>query len=184
MENEPHKTKRKYSEIIASIFTLNGLVLFLGDRRWFPDFYNPKFMAMMAFISAFLIILPRLIYKAKDNHEKQRLLNLLEISLIIVLALGGLGGLGLFRLYDIGFAYDKFIHFLIPFIFTIVICRFGSQWYRWSFKKSVILGATLVFMGGIAWEIFEFVADTTIGTQMRGYYGEFIAKAIKVTRLN
>jgi hypothetical protein len=176
MENEPRKTKKKYSEIIASIFALNGLVLFLGDQEWFPDFYNPKFMAMIAFISAFLIILPRLIYKTKGDPKKQRLLNFLEINLIIVLALSGIGGLGLYRLSEAGFAYDKFIHFLVPFIFTIVAYYFGSQWYGWSFKKSIILGAILVFMGGIIWESFEFLADTFLKTQMRGYYGESIAR--------
>ncbi|HUT96246.1 MAG TPA: hypothetical protein VMW82_01615 [Candidatus Paceibacterota bacterium] len=176
MENETRKTKKRYGEITASIFTLNGLVLFFGNRTWFPDFYNPKFMAMAAFASAFLIILPRLIYKVKDDPKKQQSLNLLEVSLIIGLGLSGLGGLGLFRLSEAGFEYDKLIHFLVPFIFTIVICYFGSQWYGWSFKKSVILGASLVFIGGIIWEIFEFLADTLLGTQMRGYYGEFIVK--------
>ena len=176
MESEPRKTKKRYSEITASIFTFNGLVLFFGDRTWFPDFYNPKFMAMAAFVSAFLIILPRLIYKAKGDPKKQQLLNLLEVSLIIGLGLSGLGGLGLFRLSGAGFEYDKLIHFFIPFIYTVVICCFGSQWYGWSFKKSVVLGATLIFMGGIVWEIFEFLADTLFGTQMRGYYGQYIAK--------
>lgn len=176
MESEPRKTKKRYSEITASIFTLNGLVLFFGDRTWFPDFYNPKFMAMAAFVSAFLIILPPLIYKTRNDLKKQQLLNFLQISLIIVLVLNCLGALGLFQLYKTGFEYDKFIHFLVSFISMVVICCFGLQWYEWGFKKSVVLAIILVFIGGIVWELFEFLGDTFLGTQMHGHYGEFIVK--------
>jgi len=176
MRNGLQKIKKRFGEIIAIIFALSGLILFFGNRKWFPDFYNPKFMAVMAFISAFLIILPCLIFKAKNDFKKQQLLNFTQLSLIIILTLSGLGGLGLFKIYKTGFEYDKLLHFFVPFISMIVISRFGLQWYEWSFKKSVVLAVILVLIGGIVWELFEFAMDYFFKTQMLGQYGESIIK--------
>ncbi len=168
--------KRKIDEIIAEIFAIAGLILFFGKREWFPDFYNPKFMAVMAFLSSFLIFLPRLFFKTSDDAEKQKSLNFLQTGLVIILLLNGLGSLGFFQMYKIGFEYDKFLHFVVPFVSTTVIGRFGFQWYGWSFKKSVILAASIVLLGGFIWEFFEFFGDYFLKTQMLGYYGKFIVK--------
>jgi hypothetical protein len=168
--------RRKTNEIIAAIFVIAGLILFFGNREWFPDFYNPKFMAVMAFLSSFLIFLPRLIFRTNGDFEKQRELNFLQTVLAAILLLNGLGSLGLFQLYKIGFEYDKLLHFVVPFISVITIGRFGFRRYGWNFKKSIVLAASIVFLGGLIWELFEYFGDYFFETQMLGYYGEFIVK--------
>lgn len=175
IKNEPYR-KKGFREIVVGIFILVGLILFFGNQEWFPDFYNPKFMAVIAFISAFLIVLPRLIFKTNNDFKKQQSLNFLQAGLIIILTLNGLGALGFFQLYKIGFGYDKLLHFITPFIFMIVFSHFGFQWYEWSLKKSVVSAAILVFMGGFVWELFEFLGDTIFGTQMLGQYGVSVLK--------
>lgn len=175
-ENNILKKNGRFVKIAIGIFVFVGLILFLGRKEWFPDFYNPKFMAMMAFISAFLIVLPRLIFKTNNDLKKQQSLNFLQAGLIIILALNGLGALGLFQLYRVGIQYDKLVHFIGPFIFIIIVSRFGFQWYKWSLKKSIILAAILVFIGGFIWELFEFFMDYLFRTQMLGQYGEFAFK--------
>ena len=113
--------------------------------------------------------------KPKDLEQK-KILDLIQISMVAGLSLSTLGGLGLFKLYKFGFQYDKFLHFLNSFIFTIIIAKLYEQWRRFSFKKSIILSIIIIFFVGAIWEIYELVADTLFKTQMLGQYGEFITK--------
>lgn len=166
---------KKISKIIALVFVIGGFVLILGKRAWFPDFYNPIYNGAMAFVSAFLIVLPRLIFKSKDL-EQEKILNLIQASAFITLSLSALGGLGLFQLYKYGFQYDKLVHFVDSFIFTIVIINLFHQWHKMSFKKSIILSIIIVFLAGIAWELYEFLADVLFGTQTLGFYGQYIVE--------
>ncbi len=167
---------KKISKIIAFIFVIAGLVFILGKRVWFPEFYRPQFMGTIAFISAFLIVLPNLIFKFPDDPLKQKTLNFFQNVLVVSLLLNGLGGLGLFQLYKIGFEYDKLLHLIVPFLSVMALSRFGFDWYKWSFKKSIIISAILVVFGGFLWELFEFFGDRFFKTEMLGYYGKFIAE--------
>ncbi|MDO8443282.1 MAG: DUF2238 domain-containing protein [bacterium] len=166
---------KKISKIIALVFVIGGFVLILGKRAWFPDFYNPIYNGIMAFVSTFLIILPRLIFKPKDS-EQEKILDLVQAGALIVLSLSALGGLGLFQLYKFGFQYDKLVHFVASAIFTIAAMKLCQQWYKMSFKKSIILSIIIIFLAGIAWELYEFLADVLFGTQMFGVYGQYIIK--------
>ncbi|MDP1629035.1 MAG: DUF2238 domain-containing protein [bacterium] len=163
---------KEISKIIAVIFIIAGFILFFGKRGWFPDFYNPEFMGVVAFISAFLIISPRLIFKAADSGQ-QKILNLLQGSIVAGLSLNGLGALGLYRA---DFGYDKILHFFVPLLFTIVIANFCRQWYKLTFKKSIILSMIIIFLAGLFWEFFEFFCDNLFNTKMLGYCGEFIVE--------
>ena len=178
---------KKASKFIAAVFIIAGLILIFGKREWFPEFYRPQFMGIIAFVSALLIILPRFIFSARggsafsgkpssEELNKQKSLNLLQAVLVVGLALNSLGALGLFQLYKIGFEYDKLIHFVVPFLSVIAFSRFGLDWYGWSFGKSIILAAVLVILGGFLWELFEFFGDRLFKTEMSGYYGKFIIK--------
>lgn len=171
------KNIQKISKITAIVFVIAGLVLILGKQEWFPEFYRPQFMGIIAFISAFLIVLPRFIFEpSSEELNKQKSLNLLQAVLVVGLVLNSLGALGLFQLYKIGFEYDKLLHFIVPFLSVIVFNRFGLDWYGWSFGKSIILSTVLVILGGFLWEFFEFFGDNLLKTEMSGYYGKFIVK--------
>ena len=168
---------KRTNKFIAAVFIIAGLILIFGKREWFPEFYRPQFMGIIAFVSALLIILPRFIFKpSSEELNKQKSLNLLQAVLVVGLALNSLGALGLFQLYKIGFEYDKLIHFVVPFLSVIAFSRFGLDWYGWSFGKSIILAAVLVIFGGFFWELFEFFGDKLLKTEMSGYYGKFIIK--------
>jgi len=167
---------KKASKFIAAVFIIAGLILIFGKREWFPEFYRPQFMGIIAFVSAFLIVLPSLIFQFPDDSLKQKTLIFFQNVLVVGLALNSLGALGLFQLYKIGFEYDKLIHFIVPFLSVMAFSRFGINWYGWSFKKSIILSVVLVILGGFLWELFEFFGDRLFKTEMSGYYGKFIVK--------
>ena len=167
---------KKAIKFTVAIFVIAGLILIFGKREWFPEFYRPQFMGVMAFISAFLIILPSLIFKFPDDPLKQKTLKFFQNVLITALLLNGLGALGFYNFYKIGLEYDKLLHFITPFLSVMALGRFGFNWYEWNFKKSIILSAVLVIIGGFLWELFQFLGDTFFKTQMMGYYGKFIIK--------
>ena len=168
---------KRTNKFIAAVFIIAGLILIFGKREWFPEFYRPQFMGIIAFVSALLIILPRFIFKpSSEELNKQKSLNIFQAVLVAGLVLNSLGALGLFQFYKIGFEYDKLIHFVVPFLSVIAFSRFGLDWYGWSFGKSIILAAVLVIFGGFFWELFEFFGDKLLKTEMSGYYGKFIIK--------
>ncbi len=178
---------KRTNKFIAAVFIIAGLILIFGKREWFPEFYRPQFMGIIAFVSALLIILPRFIFSARggsafsgkpssEELNKQKSLNIFQAVLVAGLVLNSLGALGLFQFYKIGFEYDKLIHFVVPFLSVIAFSRFGLDWYGWSFGKSIILAAVLVILGGFLWELFEFFGDRLFKTEMSGYYGKFIIK--------
>ena len=166
---------KKISKIIAFIFIIVGLFLILGKRAWFPDFYNPIFMGVMALVAAFLIFSLRLILRP-GNPEQEKILDLIQISLVAGLSFNALGALGLFQLYKFGFQYDKLLHFLNSFVFAIVFAKSYEQWRKVGFKKSIILSIIIIFLIGTIWELYELAGDTWFKTQMLGQYGEFVTE--------
>jgi len=164
---------KKIARIVSVLFVVGGLALLFGQRAWFPDFYNPIFMGLMGFVSAFLVCLPRLFLKPK-NTEQEKVVDMIQAGITFGLVLGALGALGFFQLYEIGIQYDKIVHFLNSFIFTIVLTRSLQGWRNYDFKKSLSWSILIVFLGGIVWEGYELFGDTLFGTQMLGHYGEFI----------
>lgn len=167
---------KKMGKFTTAIFAVAGLILIFGRQEWFPVFYRPQFMGMMALFSALLIILPNLIFKPLNDSLKQKVLENFNRVLIVILLLNGLGALGFFQLYKVGFEYDKFLHFAVSFLSIIIIADFCHKWYKFTFLKSLVSAAALVIIGGFLWEFFEFFGDRFFKTEMLGYYGKFIAK--------
>lgn len=178
--------KLRFLKVSIWMFLIGGFVLFVGDKKWFPDFYDPKFFGIGSLLSVFAIILPWLVFKffGKDEDfldagKKESLLNF-QIALSVSLMLNGAGALGLFQLYKIGFEYDKLVHFAVAFIATIALSYFLFRWYNLDFKKSVILSAMLLIFAGLAWELFEFLTDLIVGTKTFGIYGMDIERDTKL----
>jgi len=168
-------TKQKFLNIFIWAFLIAGLILILGKKDWFPDFYSPKFFGLFSFVSAFLIILPSLIFRADESVKKEALLNL-RIVMAVSLLLNGLGSLGLFQLYKFGFEYDKVIHFGIALMLVIPLSSFIFYWYGLNFKKSVFMAVMIMISAGFVWELLEYFADLIFGTKTFGVYGTEVIK--------
>jgi hypothetical protein len=166
--------RQRFIQLAIAIYIISGLTLLLGERSWFPNFYNPGFMGTLALASAAAIILPKLVFEKSDDLNKREAL--LNFQVTISLLLNGAGGLGLYQLYQHGFEYDKLMHFLVPAMFTASGARFISIWFGTKIEKALLLSAILVISGSLAWEVFEFLSDWYIGTQTLGFYGEEITK--------
>lgn len=167
--------KEKFIRLAIISYIIAGLILIFGKIEWLPDFYNPRFMGAMSFISAFLIFLPRIFFRPLET-EKQKSLSRFQTTIAISLLINGAGGLGLFRLYEAGFEYDKLVHFLVPLILTASFARFHSQWYSVPVKKSLFLAVIIILLGGVLWEGWEIFADWLFNTRTLGYYGNNITQ--------
>lgn len=150
--------------------------MIFGEVEWFPDFYNPQFMGAMGLLSAILIVFPSFVFVPSLMDKKQKALNFLQNVLVVSLLLSAAGALGLFQLYKVGFEYDKFLHFMISALFIISITYFNYHWYEIGFKNSLVKAVILVVVCGFLWELFELFGDKNFGTQMLGYYGEFVSE--------
>ncbi len=171
--------KARFLKISIWLFLIAGFVLLVGDKKWFPDFYDPEFFALGSLASAFAILLPAFIFHSNDQKKKESLLNF-QIALSASLMLNGAGALGLFQLYKIGFEYDKLVHFAVAFTATMALSYFLFRWHDLDFKKSVILSAMLLIFAGFVWELFEFLTDLILGTKTFGIYGMDIERDTKL----
>ncbi|MBI5401710.1 DUF2238 domain-containing protein [Candidatus Wolfebacteria bacterium] len=162
---------RKFINFSITIFIVAGLLLFIGKKNWFPGFYNPDFMSAMSFIAVLIIILPSFLFKA-ENSNKQKVVVKIQNTLAATLILNGIGSLGGFKLYLIGFEYDKLVHFLVSFILFFGLVDFISDWKEISYKKAIIISIIIIFSIGVAWEILEFLFDFFFKTQTLGVYGK------------
>ncbi len=171
------KVKKLFLCFSATMFLAGGIILIFAEPALFPDFYEPKFFGIFSIIWAFLIILPGLIFNAAGAGEEKRK-SLLDFRLAIAVSffLGAAGSLGLYRLHEFGFEYDKLIHFIIGLIAVLAGARFIRLWFGVSFKKSLFWAAGLVVLGGFAWELGEFALDAALGTKTLGIYGKFIVR--------
>lgn len=167
-----HKHFLRFTSILL---VLVGLVLLLGPKEWFPDFYQPIFMGVIALISPILIYLPKLILK-KSTSKKRNLI--LEMRTVIAFSLiVNIGGeLGLFQLYRYGFAYDKFAHFIVSMLFAFILGESLKAWENFSLKKLILVVLGIVFASGLVWEFFEASADFLFKTQEWGVYGDHLVR--------
>ncbi|MBI4920056.1 hypothetical protein HY838_02105 [Candidatus Azambacteria bacterium] len=167
--------KKKFINFTIAVFLVFGLVLIFGKREWFPDFYNPHFMGIASFMSALAVILPKFIFRSKDFKKQEAVLNLQAIFSAALL-LNGTGSLGLYKLYLVGFEYDKAVHFLVPFFLFIAITNFAGDWYGLNSQKILVFSGIFILIGGFIWEFLEAIADIFLKTQTMGFYGQEIIK--------
>lgn len=163
--------RERFIQFAIAIYVIGGLILLFGNRDWFPDFYHPVSLGILSLLSPVLIFLPSLIFKTSDPR-KRHAVKKLQIVLAAGLLLNAAGGLGLYRLYLVGFQYDKLMHFAVPLMWTLGIAEFRHQWIGEKFAKSLRWAAVLVLLGGIAWELREALTDWLFATQSWGEYGK------------
>ena len=161
----------KFSSLLLVII---GLILLLGPKDWFPIFYSPVFMGVVALVSPILIYLPKLFLKRSTPQKRSLILQMRSViafSLIVNFA----GELGLFQLYRYGFEYDKFSHFIVSMLFAFILSEALREWEHLPLKKIIWLTLAIVFSFGILWEVFEATSDFLFKTQEWGVYGKYLA---------
>lgn len=157
----------------AYFLIILALVLFFGKKDWWPSFYAPNFYGWAFIVSVFLIILPKLIFKAKDKCQRETLI-LLRAVLALILILNALGEIYFYQLFKYGIHYDKIIHFANSFMFFAVFTAFIISWYGVPLPKAVIVSVILVLISGFLWEAFEFSVDWLFKTKEFGINGQFV----------
>lgn len=166
-----HKNFLKFS---SATLVIIGLILLLGPKNWFPNFYSPVFMGVIALISPFLIYLPKFILK-KSTPQKRNLIIEMRSVITFSLLVNFAGELGLFQLYKYGFEYDKFAHFIVSMAFAFILGESLREWKPLHSKKLVLAVFLIVVSSGIVWEIFEASSDYLFKTQEWGVYGKHLA---------
>lgn len=167
--------QRKFHFITSVLFAFLGLGVFLMPREWLPStITHASFYAFLLFLSAALVYLPPLVIRNRRTPQKERLVGNMQTALAFSLLLNNAGEFGLYGLYQHGFEYDKFCHFLVPMIFAFILAESLRAWEHFSRWKIVWLTLGIVFIGGIVWEIFEFGSDFLLQTKIWGVYGQSV----------
>jgi hypothetical protein len=164
------KTFLKFS---STLLVLIGLFLLVAPSEWFPDFYNPIFMGVLALISPILIYLPRFILTRSTPQKRKLILDMRSI-IAFALLVNFAGELGLFQLYRYGFEYDKFAHFIVCMAFAFILGESLREWEHLHAKKLVVIVFLVVFASGVVWEGLEASSDFLFKTQEWGVYGEHL----------
>lgn len=164
----------KFIKVSVIFIAVISLILLIGNKDWFPNFYNPIFMGIMGIASVFIILSPRLVLNPVGDDHKKKSIDFVQDALSLILVLSSAGGIGLYQLYRYGFQYDKFLHFFVSFILVITICNFLFYWHKIHIAKTFVYIAIGVVAAGFFWELFEYLTDLCLGTQTFGFYGELV----------
>jgi hypothetical protein len=148
-----------------------GLMFHFGEKSWWPNFYQPVFYSIIFPFCAFLIYLPKLIFK-NDSENKRTKVVLLQFAIAVALMLNALGELYFYQLYKYGIQYDKIIHFSNSLLFVVISTFFIEAWFNLSYKKALGASVILVLASSILWEVFEFSSDLFFKTVQFGVYGQ------------
>ncbi|MBI4709177.1 MAG: hypothetical protein HY764_03180 [Candidatus Portnoybacteria bacterium] len=162
---------KRVTNLSVYLFVFSGAVFFLGEKNWWPSFYEPNFFGAVFLASALLVMLPGMIFKTSDENKKN-MVNLVTLTVAIAVILNALGQVYLFQLYKYGFPYDKIIHFVLPFLFVIVLAFFLEAWYGLPIKKAIKKSVIYIFIGCLLWEVYEFGVDAIFKTTEAGIYGQ------------
>ena len=169
----------KFKNFMLGAFLVIGVLFLIVPKNLMPDFYYPSFMAFTAFLSAFLVFLPKLLFRSQ-NPEKCLSVIRLQAVIAFSLLLNGLGGLGLFQLYKVGFEFDKLVHFVVPFLFTVESVRFLINYFEFSFKEAFIGAVIVLVFGSFAGEAIEFIFDVIFKSATFGLSGTRITEDTKM----
>lgn len=166
--------QQKFTRFAQITLIVGGCVLLIIPSSHFPPYYKPRLMTLVAFIYAFLIQLPVLIFRIPQHaavpevNEKMFFRGQLQVALSISFLLGALGSLGLWGLYKVNIPYDKYVHFIFSTLGMVSGVYVLRIWNGWSLKKSALILALVMGMLGVAWEFTEYFSDRWLHF---GFYG-------------
>lgn len=170
----------KKTNVSLFFITLISISLFVGGIWiFFVDIKIQNtpvwFRAVMAFVSAISLFLPRFIFHTSSSHRylKENALLLLELGWMIIIVLNALGAVWFYNTVEY---YDMILHLVTPMIggSMIGILVSAHQLHYGAYKIRSSIGTTLLLTGLIVllWEVYEYVTDAFLGTNMYGQKGE------------
>ena len=152
-----------------------GIILLVFPVSWFPSFYDVRYMGFVGLAYAVLItFLPRLLRVSEnetDAARKNHAADLFQFLLIFVFISNVAGDLGLYKLYTVGFEFDKLLHLIIPFTSVIVISIILNQRFRIRKYYAIAMAFGFIILCGVVWEVYEYATDIILKTHISGVYG-------------
>jgi len=156
--------------LLVAAFTAVGLILFFGPKNWWPSFYSPTFFAVVFFVSAIALVLPKYFFKTPDRCKQEAVI-FLRSAVAFAVVTNALGELYFYQLYQYGLEYDKLIHFASTFFLVVAFAFFWQIWREASFDQALKLSIALAVSASLLWEGFEFFSDLVFKTAEFGIYG-------------
>lgn len=155
-----------------------GIILLVFPVSWFPSFYDVRYMGFGSLVYAVLIIfLPRLLRVSEnetDAARKNHAADLFQFVLAFNFISNAAGDLGLYKLYTVGFEFDKLLHFIIPFTSVIAISIILNQRLEIRKRYAIAMAFGFIILCGVGWEAYEYAADIILKTHISGVYGLYI----------
>ncbi|MCX6780409.1 MAG: hypothetical protein NT034_04530 [Candidatus Magasanikbacteria bacterium] len=155
-----------------------GIIALILPVRWFPSFYDVRYMGVGTLAAATMILfLPKLIKVEETHikaHQKNHAATMFEFLLSVVFVSNAFGDLGLYQLYNLGIPFDKILHFITPLLSVIILSLVLHQSFEMRPYYSIALAALTVMSCIIDWEFYEYSMDVTFHTRLFGVYGSQI----------
>ncbi len=170
----PMRIKMFIKMTLYILFSIAVITLIL-PVRWFPTFYDVRYLGVGTLLAALMIIaLPKLI-KVEMNHprahEKNHAAMLFEFLLAFIFLSNALGDVGLYQLNNLGFPFDKVLHFIMPLLSVIILSLVLHQRFEIKPYYSIAIAAITVMSCVVDWEWYEYSMDVTFHTRLFGVYG-------------
>lgn len=171
-ESQPRM--RHLAHLAFWLFVILG-VLLRFEVLDVPDHDFEWFLSYLAFMSAFALLVPTLLFRTFKRLEKrasEELLGFIEVASVLAMAASWAGGFGLYRQ---GIGYDTFVHFsasalMMLVAFTLLVAT--TSLLERNLYALFFYAAVLTFSGGILNELFEYGGDAIFGTMMAGELGQ------------
>jgi len=166
---------RKFVKISIIFLLASGIILLSFPVRWFPSFFDVRYMGIAALVcAAAIFFLPKALFVATgapNAEKKNKAVDLFQFGLALAIINNALGDMGLYQLYKVGFEYDKFIHLITSFLAVLIIAVVLEGRFEVSAFYSTLAALMIVVVAGLFWELFEYLSDVVFKTHIYGVYG-------------
>ncbi len=164
-----------FSKISVYFILASGVLLLLLWADVFPSFYDVRYQGFVSLAgAAIIILLPKAFRVSKDApgaEKKNAAADLFQFWLAVAFMANTLGDLGLYQLYEIGFEYDKLIHFTTSLTAGLLIPVILRDRFELRLTSGMVVAFLIIIVGGVCWEFYEYACDHLLGTRIDGVYG-------------
>ena len=154
-----------------------GVALLVTPHSWSPPWFYPRLTGLGAIGYALTLVVLGLIFHERKGLPAERVARhrrarrQLQIVAAVTMLLGLSGTFGLYRLHDVGFDYDKALHFMVPALVTHSYARLLLRGDRRTARRATWLAVAIMGGLGLLWELTELASDHLFGTSAFGEQG-------------